>query len=522
MNFECLHYGKIRTSFKRWIEEWGILTAFIVIKLLVHFLIGDSYELHRDSFLYIAQSRHPAWGYVSTPPFISIITSLSCFLFGDTPFGYRFFPAVTGAISILLIGIMIKELGGKRLALITGCLAYLISPAFLRSNTLLQPVSFDQFFWLLTFFLIFRLIRTPKPVYWIWIGIVAGIGILNKHSMPIFLAGVFLALLVTPNRRWLATRYPYIAALIALAIITPHLIWQYQHDWPLVRHMKELQETHLVNVRLDIFILEQFLMNIPAVLVWMAGLAFLVFHREGEKYEIISFTFLFTLAIMIILRGKHYYTLGLYPVLFAFGGFALEKVCTRRLRFINYFILGFMLVSGLTILPISLPILEPDRYIHYMSTIGMEKSQRWEDGQYYDLPQDYADMIGWKELTYIVARTWNSLSPGQQAACTILSNNYGEAGAIDYYGKKLKLPAVISFQDNYLLWAPDSVRADYLIRIGDDDNLSNLYDSIVMVGEITTPHARQEGTPVHLCFKPRLDIDSLYRAELATLRSNRD
>ena len=522
MNFKLRHGRIISPSLRRWITEWWIITLFIVLKLLAHFLTGANYELHRDSFLYIEQAKHPAWGYVTTPPFTGIITRLSGILFGNTEFGYRFFPALTGAISILLICIMIKELGGKRLALITGCLAYLISPAYLRSNTLLQPVSFDQFFWLLIFFLLFRLVRTQKPVYWIWIGIVAGIGILNKHTMLIFSAGVFLALLVTRDRRWLATMYPYLAALIALVIILPHILWQYQHDWPLVRHMKELQETQLVNVRMDLFMLEQFMMNFPAVLVWLVALVYLVFYRESEKYAIISYIFLFTLVILLVLRGKPYYTLGLYPVLFAFGGFALEKIFTRRLRFINHFIIGFMLVSGLLILPLSLPILKPERYIRYMDAIGMGKSQRWEDGQYYDLPQDYADMIGWRELTYIVAKAWNSLSPEQQAACTIFSNNYGEAGAVNFYGTKLGLPAVITPSDNFLFWAPDSIRADYLIRIGDDDNLSNLYNSVELVGRITTPHARQEGTPVHLCRDPKINIDSLYREELAAFRSGQE
>jgi hypothetical protein len=261
------------------------------------------------------------------------------------------------------------------------------------------------------------------------------------------------------------------------------------------------------------------MMNLPAVLVWLAGLAYLVLHKEGEKYEIFALIYLFTLAIMIFLRGKSYYTLGLYTVLFAFGGVALETMLRGRLRFINYFILSFMLVCGLFILPLSLPILKPDKYIRFMNAIGMKMSQRWEDGQYHDLPQDYADMIGWEELTGIVARAYYSLTPEQQSACSIFSNNYGEAGAVNFYGAKLRLPPVISYSDSYLLWAPDSIRADYLIKIGDDNNLPNLYNQVEIVGRITTRNARQEGTPVSLCRDPKLDIDSFYRVELAERRA---
>jgi len=210
------------TSF---LSEWWIILLFIFAKLLFHFITNTNYELHRDSFLYIEQGKHLAWGYASTPPSIGVFAAIARFLFGDTTFGIRFFPALIGASSILLIGIMVKEMGGKSIALVLACVAFLISPAYLRSNTLFQPVSFNQFYWLLSFFFIFRLIKTNKPVYWILLGIVGGLGILNKHSILIFQASIFLALIATHHRRWFKTWYPYAAALIALLITFPHLLW---------------------------------------------------------------------------------------------------------------------------------------------------------------------------------------------------------------------------------------------------------------------------------------------------------
>jgi hypothetical protein len=504
----------------RFLSEWWIVLAFIAGKLLFHFLTNTNYELHRDSFLYIEQGKHLAWGYASTPPSIGIFASIARFLFGDTTFGIRFFPALIGAASILLIGIMVKESGGRSMALVLACLAFLISPSYLRSNTLFQPVSFNQFYWLLSLFFIFRLIKTNRPVYWILLGIVGGLGILNKHSILVFQASIVVSFLATHHRRWFKTWYPYAGGLIALVIILPHVFWQYQHDWPVVRHMKELADTQLVHVRLDLFLLEQVLMNLPGIIIWPAGLIYLIFHRDGDRYQVIALIFALTVGTLLLLRGKPYYTLGLYSSLFAFGGVYLEKLFSRRMKFMNYLIPAYMLLSGLLIMPVSLPILKPDQYIRFMGKIGMDNSQRWEDGQYHDLPQDYADMIGWKELADIVGTTWQSLSPEQQAACTIFASNYGEAGSVNFYGSKYGLPPVVSYNDSYLLWAPDEIRADYLIKIGDDPNLPNLYNRVEVVGRITTPHARQEGTPVSLCSDPKIDIGEFYKKELADRRKH--
>ena len=170
-------------KFAPWLDDWGLITIFVITKLLLHFLTNTNYEVHRDGLLYIELGKHLSWGYQSVPPSIAVFANLSRLMFGDTVFGIRFFPAIVGAISLILIGIMVKEMGGNKMAQFIALLAFLTSPAYLRSNTLFQPVSFDQFYWLLIAFLIFRLIHTEKHVYWIWIGIATGMAFLNKYSV---------------------------------------------------------------------------------------------------------------------------------------------------------------------------------------------------------------------------------------------------------------------------------------------------------------------------------------------------
>jgi hypothetical protein len=171
-------------------------------------------------------------------------------------------------------------------------------------------------------------------------------------------------------------------------------------------------------------------------------------------------------------------------------------------------------IVSLVALPISLPIMKPEAFIRFYKTIGLEKFHRWEDGEYHDLPQDYADMIGWKELAGIVQQAYLRMSPEQQDSCVILANNYGEAGSVNFYGTKYDLPRVISFNDSYVFWTPESVDdARYLIKIGYDDNLESLFNHVEIVGRISTAHARQEGTPVYFCTDPKTDLNLIYREE---------
>jgi hypothetical protein len=491
-----------------------MVLLFSVVKLLLHLLTNTNYELQRDAFMYIDLGNHLAWGYHSVPPSIAVFANISRFLLGETTFAIRLFPALVGVLSIIIIGIMVKEAGGGYWAQFFACLAFLAAPAFLRSNTLFQPVSFNQFYWLLLSFFIFRLIRTNRSVYWYLIGLAAGLAFLNKYSVIFYLIGIIAAVLLTPLRAWLRIPQPYLAGSIALLIALPNVIWQVNHHWPVIQHMKELAETQLVHVRVDIFLIEQIMMFLPVFFIWIFGLIYVAFLKDGKSYRAFAWIYITVVLLLIFLRGKHYYTLGLYSALFVFGGLFIERYLRGKTGFVKYILIFIIPSVSVVALPISLPILKPEPFIEFYKSIGMEKFHRWEDGKYYDLPQDYADMIGWEELSGIVGETFLTLTPEQQAKCVILANNYGEAGSVNFYGSKYGLPPVISFNDSYIFWAPESIDADYLIKIGDSDNLEELFHQVEIVGRISTPHARQEGTPVYFCADPKRDVNIVYQEEL--------
>lgn len=502
--------------------EWIVLGTLVLLKLLIHGITGGNYGLHRDAFLYLAMGDHPAFGYVSVPPFTGMLAFLLNQLGGDGIFWVRLLPALAGAGSLLVIGLLVREFGGRAWAVLIAGLAFLLSPAFLRSNLLFQPVSFNQFFWLLSAYVVVRMLGRNDPRYWLPLGILWGVAFLNKYSIVFLALGFGIALTLTPARVLFRSRYLLYGALAGLAIVTPNLLWQYAHNWPVITHMRTLHETQLVNVNISDFLTMQLLMNFHALAVWLAGLVFLLFLKAGRPYRALGYTFLAVLAILILLRGKHYYSLGLYTPLFAAGGYALEHYFAPRLRGVMPAVAASMFLLMLPLVPFSLPVLSLESMVAYgraTAPYGLDGALRWEDGRVHALPQDYADMTGWQELGGIVARTYLHLSPEEQARCRIYAENYGQAGAIRYYGRRFGLPEPVSFSDNFLLWAPDSIRGDILIYVNDEvEEISYFFSDVRLAGTIGDPHARESGLQVYLCRGPRNRFDDFYHAKVAELK----
>ncbi len=499
---------------------WYITIGLVVIKLIIHFLTSTTYELHRDEMLYFAMGNHPAFGYASTPPLIGYLAFLARIIFGYSEFGIKFFPALAGAASMIVIAVFVKELGGKSLALIIAGVAFIAAGAFLRSNSLFQPVSFNQFFWLLFAWLVLHMINTSQPKGWIWIGVVLGLAFLNKYSIVFFATAMIIALVISQHRRILFSKYFMLGILLGFIIILPNLLWQHFHHWPIVRHMTELQRYQLSNNSLSGFFVDQLLNCLASAFIWIAGLVMILFLPQERKFRFIAYAFLLVLAIIVAGRGKSYYTLGAYTMLFAAGGYTMEKYFRNKLVFINYFVILLAIVSSSFALPLELP---------YASFKTVKKlcdpetgmvPQRWEDGKIHPIPQDYADMTGWKELTAIVAKAYNLLDENQKEKCTIYAENYGQAGAVEFYGRQYGLPKSISFHDSYLLWAPDSISDGPFIYINDEvGDIDELFNDYPEIGRVNNEYFRENGLMVLLCTNPKEGWKDFYARKVHELKS---
>lgn len=523
------------------------LAFLATAKLLVHFLTNGEYGFHRDEFLYIALGEHLAWGYVEIPPSIAVIANISRNLLGDSIFAIRFFPAIVGAAGLVLTALMARELGGGKFAQVLAGLVFLMSPAYLGSNTLFQPVSFNQFYWILSAYILLRWINHQNPHTWIHLGIVMGLAMLNKYSVLLFAFGIFVGLLLHPtHRKAFQSKWIYLGALTALVIWLPNLIWQIANDFPEPTHLRELQESQLVNVNVLDFLLSQLLMQGLNFWIVLLGLGYLLFHPAMKPYRILAWIYLTILLVLLILSGKDYYALGTYPMLIAAGAVAIE-VFTRKSKEnfeastersndknliqtfshktnknqpINFkslsgswktyllrpLLIIWILSCNLFAIPYALPILpvsQAQSYMAYMAhNYGLDGPIRWEDGELHHLTQDYADMHGWEELVELVAYIYHQIPESERLETAIYAGNYGQAGAINWYGKQYDLPTAHSRNSSYRLWWDETLKPKNLIVVDDRDSREDFgrgCEAIEHATQLSHPIARESGTHVFLC-----------------------
>ena len=507
-------------SIKALPSEWKLILGFASLKIAIHFLSYSNFELHRDAYLYYAQSEHLAWGFTSIPPLNALLGKIATLIFGNTTFGLRFFPALIGGANVIIIGMAVRELGGKSMAIVLASLAFILSPAYLHTNSLFQPVSLNQFFWLLSEYLLLLMIKREDPKFWLWIALVFGLAFLNKYSIVFLDTALGLALLFSPYRYFYKSKYFAYAVGLGLVIILPNLLWQFRHQWPVFRHLAELRESQLVHVRFSGFFIDQLLMNSHAILIWLGALLMLFFYKKETNYRVFGMLYVFVLVILVLGSGKSYYSLGAYPMLFVFGAYFTEKYITKY----QFYVIGFLILSMLSVLYISqsfdgIPFSTVEK-------IRTEKGFSWEDGVSHDIPQDMADMTGWQEIGEKVSDLYLSLSPEQQSDCDIFCYHYGQAGAVMFYGKQHRLPQPISFNDSFVFWSPDSLTKDYMIwvhagnelEINPDSLLPEIFEKVELKSFIDNENFRENGSKIYLCQTPREGYKKYYKARIKALK----
>ncbi len=458
------------------------------------------YEMHRDEFLYLEQGNHLDWGFMEVPPLLSLFAKLT-HLLGASFFWVKFWPSLFGAFNVFIVCLLAVEMGGRVFAQIVAGFS-MIAGAYLRVNYLFQPNFLEIFFWTLSAYFIVLHINTKSAKYLYYLAIALALGWLSKYSVTFFIAGLFTGLLLTYNRKLFTNKHLYLAALLALLIILPNLIWQYNHKWPVIHHMKELRETQLKFISPFSFLKSQLLMHLPCFFVWIGGLIWLLFFAAAKQYKILAFIYITVIVLLIISNGKDYYSLGAYPMLFAAGGVWLQQVTTRRYA-IRYVAVTIILLIFIPIIPLALPVWKPDELAVYYKKMRFDKTGflRWEDLQNHPLPQDFADMIGWKEMGDKVSAVYASLPDSIKNKTLIYCRNYALAGAVTYFGRGL--PQVTSDNASFLFWMPDKYNIKNLLFVGKrvpqkDDIVFQQFEKYTVRDSVTTPLAREHGVKIIL------------------------
>jgi hypothetical protein len=502
-------------------KEYRILWLLALLKFILPFILQNSiYEPQRDEFLYLAEGYHMAWGYMEVPPLLSVFAWFTN-LFGTGMFWLKFWPSLFGSLTYIIVGKIILSFGGRWFALVLGFFAFIFG-AYLRVHFLFQPTFLEIFFWTLMAFSILRFIQTEKNGYLYLFGISAGLGMLSKYSVAFFIISILLAFLITGNRKIFLNRHLYFAAVVAFLIFLPNLIWQYSYHFPVIVHMKELHQFQLQYVNPVDFLMDQLLMNLPCVFIWMAGLYFVIFKENG-KYRIFGWAYLFVILLLLYFQGKNYYSLGVYPVLLAFGAIHLERFAARHSSAWKFIFIMIPFALGIILVPLYLPVFKPEKLAAYYKAKHIEKTGflKWEDLQNHPLPQDFGDMLGWKEMTEKTAKAYSSLSNEEKTRTFIFADNYGEAGAINYYGKKYNLPAVYSDNASFLYWLPDSLHIENIILVTDDkeemqhDFLKD-FSSVILSDSITNPYAREKGSLIIIMKGANEKLNQMFKEKIET------
>ncbi|WP_051718737.1 glycosyltransferase family 39 protein [Hymenobacter sp. IS2118] len=493
--------------------------AFAVLKFVSgFFLISAAYELQRDEYLYLNQGQHLAWGYLEVPPLIAAQGWVSLALGGGEGW-VKFWPFLWGAGTMYLVVRLAGRLGGGWFAQTLAGVCYLCS-AFARLNLLFQPNSFEVFGFLACLYGLVGYLQEERVRYLYLLGLGLGLGLLNKYTTLFFIAALGGALLLTPARRLLGHRHFWGAAGVALLLWLPNVMWQISHGIPFLHHMALLNQTQLVHVEAADFWKAQLLMCFPALLVWAPGLLALLLARAFRPYRAVGLVVVLGVGLLAALHGKDYYALGYYPVLFAFGAVWWEARLAkfRWQRLAQPALLAVPLVLHLAYLPLACPLRSPAEMAALRPRYQHLGAYRWEDGQNHALPQDYADMLGWREMADKTWAAYQSLPDSVRAGTLIHCANYGQASAINYYNRHRAMPPANSLNGSFIFWYPSLNQCRAIIVVDDepDEELAPHFAASRRFATVTNPYARERGTHITIGIRPDSAVLNLVRREWRT------
>jgi hypothetical protein len=444
-------------SHPSWRSETALLLYIAAATIVIHWIAArHSPGFHRDELATLEDARHLAWGYVAYPPVTPFLARIALIFFGTSLAGFRFFASLANAVALVLIGLMARDLGGRRGAQVLAAFAGL--PACLAIGSMMQYVSFDYLAWVLTSFCVVRLLKTEDARWWLGVGASVGFGMLSKYAIPFFVAGVVVGMFLTPTRRYLRSPWLWLGAALALLMFLPNLIWQVHNDFVYLDFVRHIHARDVRIGRTAGFLPDQLKYTMFAAPLWVAGLWFCFFSPAGLRFRMLGWMYLTPLVIFLIAKGRGYYILGAYPMLYAAGSVWGEQ-WTARLRS------GWRTIlcaTAWTALAVNVVIFSA----FFLPVTGPSSSWwRWAASVNGDLREE----IGWRELVKTVAQVRDSLTLEQRARLGILAGDYGAAGAIDLYGPAYRLPPAIGGINSFWQRGYGDPSPETLIIVGASD-----------------------------------------------------
>ncbi len=488
--------------------------AIALLAFLGQVLTAKGYGIFRDELYYLAHSNHLGFGYVDHPPLIGWITWFTRSVLGDSIYAVRFFPAVAAGLAVYITAAITRQLGGGRFAQALAALAVVMAPGYIGLFSTLSMNSFDVVFWSLVVAVFVRILKSDDLRLWLLFGVVAGIGLENKISVLFLGFGLVVGLLLTRSWEHFRSKWFWLGGVISAVLFMPYVIWQVVNGWPTLEFMHNAATFKNVALSPAAFLSEQFLrMNPVALPLWLGGLVWYLIAREGRRYRALGWAFLTILAVMLTQNAKAYYMSPAFPMLFAAGGVVFERAAAHRsFGWLKVAVPTLVLISGCLLAPLAKPLLSVDAFVRYSSAIGIapRPEEHHEMGR---LPQYFADRFGWRELASTVAKIRESLPPGDRELACVFGQNYGQAGAIDFFRKDYDLPPAISGHNSYFIWGPGNCTGQVLIVIeGEQEELEQIFEEVTLADRFTCRDCMpyENNKPIWVCRRSRLSIEEVW------------
>ena len=490
---------------------YGLASLYFLIVWIPGF--SGSYRYFIDEFYYLACADHLALGYVDHPPLSVLLLRFVRAVIGDSLPALRTVPALAGAAAILITSLMARRLGAGVFGQAIAAGATMIGSVYHVTFSYYSMNAISILLWTSCFWVLIEIERRDEPRLWLLFGVLAGLGLENKHTFVLLLFGLGAGLLLTKARRHLRSRWLWFGCAIAAALVLPNMVWQAFNGWPSIEFYRNADlYKNVPTPPLTVLAQQILVMNPGAVVVWIAGLWFFLGTRRGKDLQHLGWIFLVLLTLMLIAgKSRPDRIADAYTILFAGGGVLMADIAERiYFRWLKWALPVLLLLAGLAMLPMGLPVLSPERTARYATMLGVVPQIEKGEGKANVLPQWFADRLGWEDYVDDVQAVVNTIPPAARANAIILVPSYGQAGALELLGRGRGLPHVYSTQNSYAHWGPPQRTVDIAIVTGpfSEENVKWLFNdvSLMRVFECDWCMPWRNHAPIWIARRPKVPL----------------
>lgn len=488
----------------------GLALLLVVVELVPNLL--GIYGIFIDEFYYLACADRLAAGYVDHPPLAPWILWASRAIFGDSQLGIRVLPALAGGATMVLTGMIAWRMGAHARGQVLAAIAILVAPVPILIFSSFSMNGFEILLWTLAAYVLVEQARTQESRWWLWLGLICGLGLLNKHTFVLVAVGLLVAMLLSPARRHLVSKHLWLGVAIAALVFLPNLVWQIENDWVTLDFYAGADEKNVETPALEVFLQQVLSMNPAGALLWAAGIWFLLRDEQGRPWRHLGWLFLTLLVLMVASqKSRPDRIAGAYPMMFAAGALWWDRISRARARWLTPALAGLLVLLAAPLVPVVVPIMSPQKLGPYAESLGVvPKIERGHE--HVALPQWMEDRLGWPEMVdAVVEATTEHVLPEERANARVFAPSYGYAGALELLGRDRGLPRVVSPHNTYFLWGLGEGPIDVVVTIGiGRKTLDELFEEVKLVRDGQRPFGLRRGLPICVARRPKVPLHEVW------------